>query len=236
VNRPALRLERATRNSNSGPFGFPSSGLVRNARTILLTSQVWAELMPRALDLRRRELLERHAILSPPAGQAGAAVLIALRRGTEAGFPEVLLIERAQRPGDPGAGQIGLPGGHVSPGDSTLCDTALRETDEEVGLSRSDFEGVPVFVSIEPARAFGLAVGVFAVAVRDGASEARAKDPAEVASVFWMPIERVRSSEPVERATPVGLRVVEATRIGEHVLWGFTRSVLRKFSGAEPKA
>ena len=48
----------------------------------------------------------------------------------------VLLIQRGER-GIHG-GQLGFPGGKREPADESLLETALRETDEEVGLARSD--------------------------------------------------------------------------------------------------
>lgn len=38
------------------------------------------------------------------------------------------------------AGQVSFPGGHIEPGDAGPVDTALRETEEEVGLDRRAIE------------------------------------------------------------------------------------------------
>lgn len=46
----------------------------------------------------------------------------------------LLLIRRAERPGDPWSGQVALPGGRREMADDTLLDTAIRETAEEVGV------------------------------------------------------------------------------------------------------
>ncbi len=61
-----------------------------------------------------------------------AAVAVILRE--RGGVVEVLVIRRAERPGDRWSGQAALPGGKVDAGDATIDDTALRETFEEVGL------------------------------------------------------------------------------------------------------
>lgn len=60
-----------------------------------------------------------------------AAVATILRgHGDDA---EVLLIRRAERPGDPWSGQMAFPGGHVEPGERKT-EAARRETREEIGL------------------------------------------------------------------------------------------------------
>lgn len=60
------------------------------------------------------------------------AAVAAILRGAGAGT-EILLIRRAERPGDPWSGHMAFPGGHVEPGERML-DAALRETREEIGL------------------------------------------------------------------------------------------------------
>ena len=46
----------------------------------------------------------------------------------------ILLIRRADRPGDPWSGHMALPGGRREPDDPDLLATAIRETREEVGV------------------------------------------------------------------------------------------------------
>lgn len=50
--------------------------------------------------------------------------------------PEILLIRRKQRPGDPWSGQIAFPGGMTEKNESHL-EAAIRETREEIGLDLS---------------------------------------------------------------------------------------------------
>ncbi len=166
---------------------------------------------------------------SPPASSAGAAVLIVLR---ELGSGvETLLIERADRPGDPGSGQVGLPGGHVAASDGSLVDTALREAEEEVGVTAADLSDRPRYFTTEYASAFRLRVGVFAAALGPGARRPIARDPAEVAEVYWLPVGALNDVRPVLRKTRFGPRTVDAVVHDHHVLWGFTLRVLREFFG-----
>ncbi|MEM4700465.1 MAG: CoA pyrophosphatase, partial [Candidatus Nezhaarchaeales archaeon] len=46
----------------------------------------------------------------------------------------ILLIKRRERAGDPWSGQVALPGGFMSAGDSSPLEAALRELREEVGI------------------------------------------------------------------------------------------------------
>jgi 8-oxo-dGTP pyrophosphatase MutT (NUDIX family) len=153
--------------------------------------------------------------------------VLAILRDQPGGI-ETLLIERAVREGDLASGQVGLPGGRVEPGDRSLGEAALRETREEIGVLAGDLVRPPVFVLRAPARAFRLEVAVFAAELSTGASDPEPRDPTEVAGVFWFPLRELSVTTPVVRETFRGPATVEAHVHEGHVLWGFTRSVLRE--------
>ena len=76
-----------------------------------------------------------HAItLAPGSRITEAAVLVPLVRRPEG--MQVLLTQRTAHLSDH-AGQISFPGGRVEPDDASREHTALRETEEEIGLSRT---------------------------------------------------------------------------------------------------
>jgi len=171
--------------------------------------------------------LARFSTDSPPIGQAGAAITIVLRSGERE--VEVLLIERTERESDPASGQVALPGGHVADGDGNLARTALRELAEEVGLEESDLEGDLRYVGTEHARRFGLNVAVFAVPLGSTSRPAFPRSAEEVAHVFWLPLGALSRTQHVHRETGRGLIEVPASVYDGHILWGFTRRVLRQF-------
>ncbi|MCI4364889.1 MAG: NUDIX domain-containing protein [Thermoplasmata archaeon] len=173
------------------------------------------------------ELLEPHPVVRPPVHSAGAAVTVVLREGSR--DVEVLLIERATDDSDPASGQVALPGGHVAERDGNLTLTALRELEEEVGLSQDDLEGDLHYVSTEFARRFGLKVAVFAARLGARGNRPVVRSPREVAHVFWLPQATLEGPTRVERETSLGRLPVSATVHEGHVLWGFTRRVLCQF-------
>jgi 8-oxo-dGTP pyrophosphatase MutT (NUDIX family) len=65
-----------------------------------------------------------------------AAAVAAIFRSGPSGL-EVLFIKRSERLGDPWSGHMAFPGGRRDPVDRDLLATALRETDEEIGLDLS---------------------------------------------------------------------------------------------------
>jgi 8-oxo-dGTP pyrophosphatase MutT (NUDIX family) len=184
---------------------------------------------PRGAGDSIRELLDRYPVERPPTVSAGAAVTIVLRPGSVE--PELLLIERTSDPDDPASGQVALPGGHTSERDGNLADTALRELEEEVGLTRADLAGEPRFVATLHARRFGLDVAVFAAELGPDPHVPSPRSVKEVAHVFWLPRSALDVTRRVERDTPAGPLPVSATVYEGHILWGFTRRVVRQFFG-----
>lgn len=178
-------------------------------------------------------LVGRFPALAPPVPTAGAAVTIVLRDGRSE--VETLLIVRATNPADPASGQVGLPGGHVAESDDSLLATALRELEEEVGLTRLDLAGDPRYVGTRYAQAFRLHVGVFVAGLGSGRRAPTSWDAKEVAHVFWLPRSALGSTRRVLRDTVRGPTEVNATVVEGQVLWGFTRRVLRDFFGLAPE-
>ncbi|MHB8352271.1 MAG: NUDIX hydrolase [Thermoplasmata archaeon] len=140
---------------------------------------------------------------------------------------ETLLIQRTERQGDPSSGQVSLPGGRADPTDADPCHTALREMNEEVGLEAADLALAPRFVGLVPAPSLGLEVAAFVSLLRDGAASPWARDTEEVAGVFWLPEGELARTQRVERATFPGPATVDAALFEGHVVWGFTRTLLR---------
>ena len=167
-----------------------------------------------------------------PTERAVAAVLAVLRDGEDG--VEVLLIERAENAADPASGQVGLPGGHVEPGDRFLEETALRECEEEVGIGRAQLTGDPRLILVGRALSSRMRVAVYGSELRRKVSAPRALDPREVASVFWMPQTELGRVIWTRRPTSLGDQSVPAALVSGRILWGFTFRVLRVLFGYGP--
>jgi 8-oxo-dGTP pyrophosphatase MutT (NUDIX family) len=92
-------------------------------------------------DLRADEILTRlRAFQKPSTGLdqsfKKAAVAILLRRSPEGrdGL-DILFIERAAHERDPWSGHMAFPGGRVDPSDASPLAAAVRETQEEIGVT-----------------------------------------------------------------------------------------------------
>lgn len=183
-----------------------------------------------AFDLSRakKELRRRPPIAR--ADTAHAAVATILRDG--GADAEVLLIERADRPGDPWSGQLAFPGGKREPIDESLLLTAVRETREEIGLALDPATCLTRLDDVI-ARTRGTRVAQFVFALE---GEMPGLTPnAEVTDTLWVPLELLASSE--SQATFV-YRTADATfetpcvRLGARVLWGMTYRMARQLAEA----
>ena len=164
-----------------------------------------------------------------------AAVAMILHEVAGQGL-EVCFIRRAERAGDPWSGQVAFPGGRASAHDPSAFAVAERETFEEIGMLLKPEHRVgalPMRAVERNVRRSGLTLWPFVYHV--GARErdqATARIPAEVASVFWVPIGHLFDENAVtELEYPPGasLSTWPGIQFGEHVIWGLTLRVLASF-------
>ncbi len=122
--------------------------------------------------------------------RAAVAAILRFDRGAE-----VLLIQRAEHPGDRWSGHISMPGGRQDDGDADLLATAIRETREEVGLELGD---APLLGRLGATRAIAkgrilpMTITPFVFHVSG--------DPvltlnAEATAAFWFPLDRAAHGE-----------------------------------------
>ena len=154
-----------------------------------------------------------------------AAVLIPLVQRADG--PRVLLTQRTSHLHDH-AGQISFPGGRVEPGDRHREDTALRETEEEIGLPRERISVLGALPDHEMQSGFlitpvvGWIVPPYSVK----------PDPFEVQDVFEAPLAHFVIPENYQRRRYVleGLdRRYLAVPYGGRYIWGATAGMLYSF-------
>ena len=141
----------------------------------------------------------------------------------------ILLIRRTERSGDPWSGQIGFPGGHKSPEDQGLLQTAIRETREEVGilLDRHDLLGALPTVTTHSRR---VQVAPFVFALKSGVAVQMNR---EVTETFWVPLSELNRLEVKRREVKVeeGRLEVDSFDYGGRIIWGLTFRILNLLLG-----
>jgi 8-oxo-dGTP pyrophosphatase MutT (NUDIX family) len=163
--------------------------------------------------------------MSGPARPTTAAVLVPVYRDA-AGEARVVLVVRGPR-GVHG-GQLGLPGGKAEPGDGSPLETALRETEEEVGLARAEIAVVAELAPVDT-RTTGYRVHPFVARVPAHAAwRAREGEIEAVVTPAAAPLLDPAAREVRELLPPSwpGPRGVECVAVEGHVLWGFTLRLL----------
>lgn len=170
----------------------------------------------------RRRSAQKHA------GESYAAVAIILHDDPVSG-PNVLVIERAERIGDPWSGHLAFPGGRVEPDDESLLATATRETREEVGLDLQCQARHLGALDQQRARRpeHGLIVAPFVFLLTKQVDPT--PDAREVAKIHWLPLRPLLSGEYDVEHTIVFNRVrykLPAFRVDNKVLWGLTYVML----------
>ncbi len=173
-----------------------------------------------------------HALLAETDGAPRrAAVALVFRAAPPDGREnELLVIRRAEHPGDPWSGQMGLPGGRQEPNDVSLEDTAVRETFEETGIDiRTDGSVIGALDELRPRtpQLPSIIVRPYVAVVRPNVSLALS---AEVADTLWISW-RVLRDVATQRDAVVQIRGQTRTEpsfvIGDTVVWGMTNRILR---------
>lgn len=171
------------------------------------------------------------AILRAPEGPSGAGLG---RAGTqEPAEAELLLIRRADHPGDPWSGHMALPGGRRDLEDANLLATAIRETREEVGIDLAAHGALlarlPDVPAVVRGRRVGMTITPFVFALRS--TPELALNNHEVAEALWTPLGPLARGE---RTSTYAYRhegdVLElpCLRVDDRVVWGLTYLMLKQ--------
>jgi 8-oxo-dGTP pyrophosphatase MutT (NUDIX family) len=125
------------------------------------------------------------------------------------------------------AGQVSFPGGTAEPTDKSALDTALRETEEEIGLDRSRIEIIGRLGDYVTKSGFKIAPFVGLVEPPFELTPC----PREVAEVFEVPLSFLLDTENhrlIERKNSVNAKTYEMTH-GTYRIWGITAAMIVSF-------
>jgi 8-oxo-dGTP pyrophosphatase MutT (NUDIX family) len=140
----------------------------------------------------------------------------------------LLLIRRAERPGDPWSGHMALPGGRRERQDADLLTTAIRETAEEVGIELTPAELAGSLEDVVPRTPVlpPIAVRPF-VFLCDARPLVRLN--VEVTSASWVPLAHLLRPDThhLVRLEVAGTnRLVQAYELSDGIVWGMTERIL----------
>lgn len=153
-----------------------------------------------------------------------AAVLIPLfERGGE---PWVVLTKRTDLVGTH-KGQISFPGGTRDDTDADLWETAVREAEEELGISRTSVRRLGVLDDY-PTFSSGFIVTAYVGELVPPATWNF--NPGEIEHVIELPLRRLAEEGRVERWERDGIRFpMSIFDVDGHYVWGVTAFILRRF-------
>ena len=140
----------------------------------------------------------------------------------------VLLTRRTEHLNDH-AGQISFPGGRVEAGDRDAIACALREAEEEIGLSRARIEVIGCLDTCVTGTGFSVVPVVGLIAAPLDLARDLTLDRFEVAEAFEVPLAFVLDPRNHVRCSAVARgrqRIFYALSYGERCIWGATARML----------
>jgi 8-oxo-dGTP pyrophosphatase MutT (NUDIX family) len=167
-------------------------------------------------------LLAPEAAVELEVGGANAAVLVPLYE-RDGEIHAVFTRRRDELRRHPG--EISFPGGRHEPGDADLVQTALRETDEEIGLAPAAVR-IAGALPPTPTIATGYAIYPFVGVIEPGTRWTLSPD--EVASVLELTLTDLRAGSGRRRLLRRGLPIrTDTFVVGDELIWGATARILQ---------
>lgn len=166
-------------------------------------------------------------------GTADSAAVALVLRTRGLGL-EALFIKRAEHPNDPWSGHVGLPGGRAESGDEGLIHTAIRETEEEIGLSlvrdRDLLGALDETRATARTKSIDMKIAPYVFAAERAPDSLTLSD--EVAATHWIPLVDLFDSTHAAAVTMQHGRQTlrfPAIEVRGLTIWGLTLRMLRNF-------
>ena len=158
-----------------------------------------------------------------PEGLRPAGVLVPLR--VVDGEIRVVLARRTERVPHH-KGQVCFPGGSRDPGDSDLLATALRESEEELGIRPGDVELLGAMEPVPTVTGFFIQpfVGRIPAGSRFRLDEFEIAESFDVPLSAFTDLSRYRAAETTFLGKPYHVYFLD---YGRHAIWGATARILR---------
>ncbi len=171
-----------------------------------------------------RKTTEELLIQNPDPRKSSVMILLFPGMGDDL---QTVLIERPVYAGIH-SGQIAFPGGSMDPGDIDETATALRETEEEIGIPATSITILGTISRLYvPASKFLIYphIGVMKTTPEFNVN------PAEVKSLIILQVEALLNMIPMTKEFPTSYGNLKAPyfNIGDHAVWGATAMMLSEF-------
>ena len=174
--------------------------------------------------------VHRQAARQVPTDARNAGVMLLLYPGEEEAHT-VLIRRQNLRAEDRHKGQIGLPGGKEEPADPSLAHSAIRETEEEVGVPREQIRLVRALTPLYIPVSNYLVHPYVGLAVERPTFVAQ---PEEVAEILEVPLAHltdpaIRRQKDLRIDPHITLKRVPYFAVANEVVWGATAMILSEF-------
>ena len=122
------------------------------------------------------------------------------------------------------AGEISFPGGRVSNQDSSIIETAIRETYEEIGLS---IQKEKIFGSLAPTNTYTTKILIYPFIVILGKISFPLEPNEEVEQVIEIPLEILRDSMTIDEDHSSRENKMFKFNVDGYLIWGATARILK---------